>query len=61
MYQPDFWNLVDWYKYVADNFAVEAVNAFEQAPVVTAEFNWLDKTEQAFEHIVEKFDNGTGR
>lgn len=55
MYQPSFENLIEWYLYVADNFDYEAGAAHAAAPQVASDFDWMTKTEDAFERIVKRF------
>jgi glycosyltransferase involved in cell wall biosynthesis len=55
MYTPDYDHLVEIYKYLDKEFEVEADFSFKSAPYVIADYNWRDKTEQAFAHIVERF------
>jgi hypothetical protein len=32
-----------------------ATSFYQQAPLIHKEYNWLDKTEKAWAHIVERF------
>lgn len=55
MYKPDYNELVSHYRMVYDEYEATAERAWKQAPAVHDEFNWLQLTNNAFEHIVQKF------
>lgn len=55
MWEPDFDDLVDWYRDVYDSFAGYADSAFESASVIHREYDWQRLTRNAFDHIVQKF------
>lgn len=56
VYFPNYDMLVDTFKFAADNIDYLRDKFYAQADDVIAEFDWLEKTEQAWEHIVKKFD-----
>jgi glycosyltransferase involved in cell wall biosynthesis len=55
VYQPDYDQLVDMFIYAYDNIDTLRKQFVTQAPDVIKEYDWLDKTEKAFQHIVERF------
>lgn len=53
----DFDDLVDRYRYVADNFESLSASAFETAPRAIAAYDWVNLTEKAFAPVLEKVSN----
>lgn len=51
MFQPDKDDLMDKLKWSFDNREAEAQRAFDLAPQVHSEYNWLELTRQAFAHL----------
>jgi hypothetical protein len=55
MFRPDQGHLSELMNDVADNYDKYAELFFNQAQQVHDEYNWLNLTERAYEHIVNKF------
>lgn len=55
VYHPDYDGLVSLLKYSFENIDSLRTLYSSQAESVIKEFDWLDKTEQAWEHILERF------
>lgn len=55
VFYPDYQSLVRLYKFAVKNIDEFSVSYYEQAPKVHAEYNWLDSTERAWSHVVERF------
>lgn len=56
VYFPNYDMLIDTMRFAAENVDYLRDKFMAQAPEVIDEYNWLDKTEQAWQHIIEKFD-----
>lgn len=54
-FQPDFDQLVETYRYIADNYDTVSKQAYNRAPIVHDAYDWNNLTKNAFAHIVEKF------
>lgn len=55
MFFPEYDHLVEIYRDVAENFDAYADKAHRIQPRVVKAYDWLDLTEQAFEHVTEAF------
>jgi glycosyltransferase involved in cell wall biosynthesis len=55
MFKPDGEHLSELMSHVADNYNTYADLFYNQAEQVHAEYDWLNLTERAYEHIVNKF------
>jgi glycosyltransferase involved in cell wall biosynthesis len=55
MLEPDFDSLKEQMQRAADDFETFSDQAFEVAPKIHDEYDWVNVTERAFRHIVEKF------
>jgi glycosyltransferase involved in cell wall biosynthesis len=55
----DFDDLVERYRYVADNFESLSALAFYNAPRAIATYDWVKLTEKAFAPVLEKVDNNS--
>lgn len=53
--QPDYDSLMNAYTHLYKNFDEEAEFSYENVDSVVKEFDWVSLTEQAFQHIVERF------
>lgn len=54
---PRYDDLCYYYEYAHRNVEQLLKHAYENAPLVHAEYNWVDKTEKAFAHIIDKFSS----
>ncbi len=52
MLEPSFDDLVDKYRYVADNYDAVSNEFYAKAPRLHTEYNWERLTEQAFSHLI---------
>jgi glycosyltransferase involved in cell wall biosynthesis len=52
MLEPDFDDLVDKFRYAADNFSDLSDEFYAKAPKLHAEYDWLKLTEEAFAHLI---------
>lgn len=55
VYYPKYDELVDLYKYAYNNIDDLKEYYMSQAPQIPEEFDWLKKTEEAWEHIFKRF------
>lgn len=55
-YKPDREHLIDQMYDVAENFKAYSGYYFAQSTEIHNEYNWLQLTNKAFSHLVEKFD-----
>jgi glycosyltransferase involved in cell wall biosynthesis len=55
LFWPDFDELVEIYRYTADNIDTLRANSYRDAFKVHEEYDWVKLTERAFAHIVDKF------
>lgn len=55
MFKPSYDELVDMYRYTADNFNRLAGNAYRESFNIHQDYDWDRLTEDAFAHIVKKF------
>lgn len=56
IYQSDFDDLVDKYRYVYENIDDLCRKAYEQAPKVHAEFDWPRLTKERFQPVLDKIN-----
>lgn len=52
MLEPSFDDLVDKFRYAADNFSDLSDQFYDQAPKLHVEYNWEKLTEEAFAHLI---------
>jgi glycosyltransferase involved in cell wall biosynthesis len=52
---PNYDALVAKLRFCQKNMNYLATSFYQQAPLIHKEYNWLDKTEKAWAHIVERF------
>jgi glycosyltransferase involved in cell wall biosynthesis len=55
MLEPDFDSLKEQMRRAADDFETFSDHAFELAPQIHEEYDWVNVTERAFAHVVKKF------
>lgn len=55
MWEPDFDDLVEWYRDVYHSYDAYSKSAYESAHIIHREYDWQRLTRNSFEHIVQKF------